>query len=237
METSLEQKVVTPQGSPVGLKEQAVEVTVFLFLIVPSMIFSFFALKQGMLNFVLMASGIVLRDLALMNLIFYFLWRNREAIGAVGWKFERAGREMLLGVALFIPFFIGTGMLGALLRDVGLSVPSTPPSAFLPGKNAGEMFLAVILVLVVAIAEETIFRGYLLLRFTALTRRPALALLLSTVIFSLGHGYEGSAGVVTVGAMGLIFGLIYFWRGSLIAPMVMHFLQDLLAIFVFLFTK
>ncbi|TAK00125.1 MAG: CPBP family intramembrane metalloprotease [Candidatus Manganitrophaceae bacterium] len=56
-----------------------------------------------------------------------------------------------------------------------------------------------------------------------------MALLLSTLIFSLGHGYEGSAGIVTVGGMGLVFGLVYLWRGSLIAPMVMHFLQDFLA--------
>jgi membrane protease YdiL (CAAX protease family) len=31
---------------------------------------------------------------------------------------------------------------------------------------------------------------------------------------------------VTVGCMGLTFALIYLWRGSLVAPVVMHFLQD-----------
>jgi len=50
--------------------------------------------------------------------------------------------------------------------------------------------------------------------------------LLAVVIFSLGHGYEGSSGVVTVGAMGLLFAWVYLWRQSLVAPMVMHFLQD-----------
>jgi membrane protease YdiL (CAAX protease family) len=50
------------------------------------------------------------------------------------------------------------------------------------------------------------------------------------VIFSLGHGYEGSAGVITVGFMGLVFALVYLWRGSLVAPMVMHFLQDFIGI-------
>lgn len=52
------------------------------------------------------------------------------------------------------------------------------------------------------------------------------ALLLSAVVFSLGHGYEGTAGLVTVGFMGLIFALVFKWRGSLVASMVMHFLQD-----------
>ncbi len=54
--------------------------------------------------------------------------------------------------------------------------------------------------------------------------------MLSSAIFAIGHGYEGSAGLVTVGVMGAIFALVYLWRGSLIAPMVMRFLQDFLGI-------
>ena len=50
------------------------------------------------------------------------------------------------------------------------------------------------------------------------------------MIFSLGHGYEGSAGLVTAGVMGGVFAVIYLWRGSLVAPIVMHFLQDFLSI-------
>jgi hypothetical protein len=41
----------------------------------------------------------------------------------------------------------------------------------------------------------------------AVTAHPAAAVVLSAVIFVLGHGYEGSAGVVTVGAMELAFAL------------------------------
>jgi membrane protease YdiL (CAAX protease family) len=52
------------------------------------------------------------------------------------------------------------------------------------------------------------------------------------LIFAVGHGYEGSAGVATVGVMGVLFAVVYLWRGSLVAPMVMHLLQDFLAIVV-----
>ncbi len=74
------------------------------------------------------------------------------------------------------------------------------------------------------------FRGYLILRFRALTASPTLAVLVSAVIFAIGHGYEGAAGVITVGTMGVIFALVYSWRQSLVAPIVMHFLQDFLVI-------
>ena len=36
--------------------------------------------------------------------------------------------------------------------------------------------------------------------------------------------------MVTVGVMGAIFALIYMWRQSLVAPIVMHFLQDFIGI-------
>jgi membrane protease YdiL (CAAX protease family) len=97
-------------------------------------------------------------------------------------------------------------------------------------RTGAELLLAFFLVVIVAIAEETIFRGYLLLRFRAINLSLPWAAVLSTVIFSLGHGYEGTSGVVTVGAMGLMFALIYLWRQSLVAPMVMHFLQDFMGI-------
>jgi membrane protease YdiL (CAAX protease family) len=88
-----------------------------------------------------------------------------------------------------------------------------------------EILLAILMVVVVAIAEETIFRGYLLLRFKSFMNNLS-AVLLSVAVFALGHGYEGTAGLVTVAFMGLMFALVYQWRRSLVAPMVMHFLQD-----------
>jgi membrane protease YdiL (CAAX protease family) len=209
--------------------KRLVEVSVFLFLIVPSMALSFFAVKQGSLNFVLVAIATILRDLALVSLILFFLWRNGEPINWIGWTFKNSWKEIGLGIGLYIPFFITAGFLERALQVTGLSVPSTP-LPFMAAKGMGELWLAIGLVAVVAMAEETIFRGYLILRLKAITASPAAAALLSAAIFSLGHGYEGSAGVVTVGVMGLVFALIYMWRKSLVAPIVMHFLQDFIGI-------
>jgi membrane protease YdiL (CAAX protease family) len=211
-------------------KEQAVEVVVFLFLIVPSMILSLFVVRQGGLSFVLTAVATIFRDLGLVSLILFILWRNGESVERIGWNLHRAGREAALGVALFIPFVFGAALLERGLLRAGLSRPATPLPSFLEARGGSEFLLAAVLVAVVALAEETIFRGYLMLRFQSLLRGSARAVLLSSLIFSLGHGYEGSAGLVTVGVMGAVFALIYLWRRSLVAPIVMHFLQDFLSI-------
>jgi membrane protease YdiL (CAAX protease family) len=221
---------VTSGSVPFSRREQLIEVLVFLFLIVPSMAFSFFAVKQGSVSFALTAIASILRDLALVSLILFFLWRNGERIIRIGWTFVKGWRDIALGIGLFIPVTFATNWLDRFLQSLGLSAPSTPQPSSLSAKGPAEFVLAFLLVLVVALAEETIFRGYLILRFKAVTLSTVVAVLLSAVIFSLGHGYEGTAGVVTVGVMGLIFALVYEWRGSLVAPIIMHFLQDFLVI-------
>jgi membrane protease YdiL (CAAX protease family) len=212
--------------------EQIVEVSVFLFLIVPSMALSFFAIKQGSLGFVLVAFSAMLRDLALVSLILFFIWRNHEPVARIGWTLKNSWREIGLGIVLFIPLIFATGLLEKGLRAIGLSVPSTPLPSFLAARDAAQFLLAFVLVVIVALAEETIFRGYLILRLKAVTSSPTAAVLLSAGVFSLGHGYEGSAGVVTVGVMGAVFALVYLWRRSLVAPVVMHFLQDFIGIVI-----
>jgi membrane protease YdiL (CAAX protease family) len=218
------------QGSPPERRVQLIEVVVFLFLIVPSMALSFLVVKHGNLSFVLTAVATILRDLALVSLIFFFLWRNGEPAASIGWTSRNIREEIALGLWLFIPLFYGMIFLERVLQASGLSAPSTPLPSFLAAKGMAQSFRATLLVIVVAAAEETIFRGYLILRLQTVFSSPAAAVVLSAAIFSLGHGYEGSAGVVTVGVMGLALALVYLWRQSLVAPMVMHFLQDFLGI-------
>jgi membrane protease YdiL (CAAX protease family) len=209
---------------------QAIELAVFLSLIVPSMVLSFSITRQGHLSFVPVAIMTVVRDLSLVSLILFFLWRGRESVARIGWRFRKRWFDVFLGLVLFAPIFFGTALLDGALQSIGFSAPATPQPSFLEARGPLEGVLAVVLVVVVAVAEETIFRGYLLLRWTALTGSTPVAVVLSAVIFSIGHGYEGTSGVLTVGTLGAILAVIYLWRGSLVAPIVIHFLQDFMGI-------
>jgi membrane protease YdiL (CAAX protease family) len=211
-------------------KEQSFEVLVFLFLIAPSVAFSFFAVKQGTISFIITGIATILRDLSLVALVLFFIWRNKESIKSIGWAAGKGWKEVLLGILLFPPLFFVTGFLERLLVDAGFSSSSTPLPELEATGGLLQTVLGLILVIVVAVSEETIFRGYLILRFKNIFSSPSAAVVLSFIIFSLGHGYEGTAGVATVGFIGFIFAVVYLWRGSLIAPMVMHFMQDFLGI-------
>lgn len=213
-------------------KEQFFELGVFLLLILPSMALSFFAIQQNNVGFSLSAVATILRDLSLVSLILFFLRRNHESIHSIGWTSTTFWKELAWGVILFVPLFYASEFLENALRAAGLSGPRKPMPAFLFPRGPVEILLAIIMVAVVAIAEETIFRGYLLLRFKGLMNIAA-AVLLSAAVFSFGHSYEGMSGLVTIGFMGIMFAQVYTWRRSLVAPMVMHFLQDFTVIVLF----
>ncbi len=214
---------------PPGRTEQLFEVLVFLFLIVPTLALSFFVGQGAAASFALTAIATILRDLALLALVLFFIWRNGETLHRLGWTFRTIWLEVGIGLGLFIPFTLSAGALEQALERLGLTAPVQTPAFLLP-HGAGEFVLAFFLVAVVAVAEETIFRGYLLLRFNKVTRSLLAAVVIATGVFTLGHGYEGSAGLTTVAYLGLVFAVVYIWRGSLVAPMILHFLQDFLGI-------
>ena len=226
-----EPPIESPERFSPSLRVQGVELTVFLFLVVPSLALSFFA-PVGTDGFVLTAVATLLRDLALVGLILFFLWRNREPLTTIRWTGRGLHRELILGIVLFVPVFFGAILLDSLLRSAGLSSPpSSLPEGLVPS-GPGQIALAVLLLCVVALSEETIFRGYILQRSRAITGSRGFAVLVSTLIFAIGHGYEGAVGILTVGALGVVYASVALWRKSLVAPMVMHLLQDLLVIVI-----
>jgi membrane protease YdiL (CAAX protease family) len=165
-------------------------------------------------------------------LIIFFIWRNREPFRRIGWRFAGRRRDVVIGLVLFIPVTFVARLLDLGLEHIGLKGPSGKLPSFLFPHGPWQIALAVLMVLVVAWSEETMFRGYLILRLSAATRSVFWAVVLSTIIFALGHGYEGLAGMITVAYLGLVFALVYVWRRSLVAPMVMHFLQDFTSIII-----
>lgn len=211
-------------------EEQTLELLAFLFLIVPSIVISLFAFGETRATFPLVATSTIFRDLALVALIFFFLWRNGEPAWRIGWTSHALWANILLGLVLTPVIILGAGVLDSLLRSMGLSGPAPGATDFLRPRGLAEIALAFILVIVVALSEETIFRGYLIARLEGITGSTPLSVILSSIIFSVGHGYEGAAGIITVGAMGLALALLFVWRRSLVAPITIHFVNNFLGI-------
>jgi uncharacterized protein len=214
-----------PGGDPPGRGVQSIELAVFLLLILPAMSTSFLISGQTDIDFTTAAILSILSDLGQGSLVLYFIWRNGEPLQRIGWTLNSPSKEILWGLVLFPPVMYGANGLVSFLHHLGLSAPTQLPT-FLVTSGKAHVALAVILVTVVAIVEETVFRGYLILRLKTATGRLWPAVLLSAAVFSIGHGYEGMAGVISVFFLGVVLAVVYLWRRSLIATMTIHFLID-----------
>jgi len=86
-----------------------------------------------------------------------------------------------------------------------------------------------------AFGEEMAYRGYVLERAAALGRHsPAayvVALVVVSLLFGLGHFYQGPAGVIGSTVSGLCFGGLYLGSGrNLWLPILAHGLTDTIAL-------
>lgn len=213
-------------GAPPSRGVQARELGAFLLLLVPSMLLSRLTLPESQPSFAFFALATILSNAALLGLVLYFVWRNGEPYGRIGWRRRDVPHEVAVGLALVIPFVFFQGVLAVILNALGLLDDRPPAVPFALPAGGPELAFGVILVAIIAVAEETVFRGYLLLRLRSLTGSATAAVALSSAIFALGHGYQGTAGTVAVGAIGALLAVIYLWRGSIIAPIVLHFVQN-----------
>lgn len=215
-------------------KAALLELIVFLLLVVPGLALSIIFGRRGahlsVLGFKPLVLMVIMQNVSLTALIHYFLWRGGESPALIGWRSRRLWREALLGLALYIPFAMAIGLFILALTRAGLPAPARTLPPYLTAHGGAEYALATLLVIVVAVAEETVYRGYLGLRLGQLTGSRTAMVVLTTIFFAFGHGYQGLTAAIGTGAIGLVFMLIYLWRGSLVAPMVMHFLQDFLVL-------
>jgi uncharacterized protein len=213
-------------------KQQAVEVCVFLTLIVPASLLSLFTVSQWHSGFVLTAISVMLRDVSLCSLVLYLVWKNGEPLSSIGWSGRVWPLQIAVGVTIFPAVLIGTYLFALFCLRLGFSSPRTAFRAALAVQELWQLPVGILLCAVVAAVEETIFRGYLLLRLRAATGNLGIAVVLSTVIFTAGHSYEGGAGMAAVTLLGLVFTGLYLSTRSLIPAIVVHFLFDLFGVVV-----
>ncbi|MFG2044877.1 CPBP family intramembrane glutamic endopeptidase, partial [Dactylosporangium sp. NPDC048998] len=84
--------------------------------------------------------------------------------------------------------------------------------------------------LTAGICEEIVFRGLLYgAAITLLGLDPWFAALISATLFGLAHRYQGPAGVIGTGLLGLALTALYATSGSLLLPIALHVALDIAA--------
>jgi len=106
-------------------------------------------------------------------------------------------------------------------RRLALALHFAQEESLAPGPEAGPAWIRLLELTVGALLEEVLYRAYLWKRFTELSGRPALSIVVASLLFTLTHGYplEGSLAVFLCG---LALGWIFRARQSLFAVVLGH---------------
>lgn len=146
----------------------------------------------------------------------------RELIGA-RWSGPRAfGRTVLITIAFWL---IWEGADKAMDWLLHASEPANV-AAMLP-RTAVEITVWIALSTSAGICEEFVYRGYLQRQFAALTKSATAGVILQAVAFGVSHGYQGWKQVVTISVLGVLYGVLAQWRGSIIPGMASHIWADI----------
>lgn len=93
------------------------------------------------------------------------------------------------------------------------------------------MILSLILIPAQCIAEEHVFRGFLMQTLGSWFKNPVVAIIIQSVIFAYVHSYN-DIGVISIGISGVIFGLLSWRTNGLEAASAIHSINNLMAFYI-----
>jgi uncharacterized protein len=156
----------------------------------------------------------------------------RISAGEIGWL-DRGSRGAMLVegiavgmlIAIFVPALLA--MSNQKLREK--SAKAAKKLSFLLPSTGAERHWWWLVCLTAGTCEEIIYRGFLLHYFHTAPFHWSLtrALIMASIIFGIGHLYQGLAGAASTVIIGFVFGCIFLLTGSLLIPMVLHAALDL----------
>jgi membrane protease YdiL (CAAX protease family) len=92
-----------------------------------------------------------------------------------------------------------------------------------------EMTVFVVVCLTAGVCEELLYRGWLVNFLRAATGSAWAAVVVSAVLFGIGHAYQGTWAMLRTAFVGLQLAILFVAVGSLIPGQVLHAGVDLLA--------
>jgi membrane protease YdiL (CAAX protease family) len=163
------------------------------------------------------------------------LWRTgarRISLASLGFQVPNRGIVALVSILLAALVLVnqlvslrrisrGTGEQQGILPELARKV--------FP-QDSGERLAFLAVVITASLCEELIYRGFAQYVFgSSLWRSALIGVLASAALFALAHAYQGKKGIAATFIVGALFSAVRSWTGSLVPPILAHFLADLTA--------
>ena len=193
---------------------------------------------------ILQTLGLFIIPAILLALLFFkqglkqFGFQEKTTITTLGWVVV----IMLFGLPVINVFAeLNSGMklpsslssLETILKNMEESAAQLT-NAFLSTNTLSGLLVNLLMIAVLpAIGEELFFRGLIQRFFINWTKIPWMGIVLGAFLFSFMH--LQFYGFIPRMYMGIIFGLIYYWTGSMWLPIFAHFINNGTAVMIYYF--
>ena len=172
--------------------------------------------------------GMLLAQLALPVTVWFFaVSRRRVRWSALGFWRKPALRDVGWGIVVLIAELVVQAVYYLILEATGVDTDDLSPTPFLEGGTEYLIGLAILAVAVAPFAEELFFRGFV---FAGLSGRwgPVWAAGISSLLFMGAHLEPLRFPPLFV--LGLLLAWLYHRTRALWAPMLVHFLNNAIAV-------
>jgi len=151
---------------------------------------------------------------------------------ALGIEFSVAYLEtgLAIGVAAGIAIYVVNELAAATATHFGFDHDETLRDLLAPDSVGGWLVLLLGVLPIIAVFEEFLFRAALIgvPAAAGFGLSPWLLAVGSSVAFALGHGMQGSVGIVVTGLLGFVLAAVFIVTGSLLVVVVAHYLINAL---------
>ncbi|MEZ2338202.1 lysostaphin resistance A-like protein [Mucilaginibacter sp. RCC_168] len=143
-------------------------------------------------------------------------------------KHYKTGNYILHIILIFLVILFISGICFFILKCFGLLKMSEDVIRLRKLNAPLKVFIAI----TAGVAEELIFRGYMMTRLCILFKNKHLPIFISAIIFGVAHIWYGTlVNVLYPAIIGIVFGYHYYKYRNLKMLIICHFLIDLNALF------
>ncbi|GAB4250907.1 MAG: hypothetical protein Kow00109_26700 [Acidobacteriota bacterium] len=168
------------------------------------------------------ASFLTLEATLTLGIVWLLLRRRNQGFDYFRRRTAIAFHEILIGLAVTPFLFLLVAGVSAVFQAFFPHWVTLENPLLRLVRTPSDVLLLVLTSVYVGGFKEEIQRAFVLERFRENLGGAGLGLVLWSAFFGYGHALQGVDNAVATGLLGLVFGALYLWRGSLCAPITAH---------------
>lgn len=204
---------------------------------VASLPFSFRSQKGSfLLNDIRLVTGFLILEASITLILLMIVFRlHGESWTSLGFRKEAWLQDSLLAVGLIPVLFLINIVISEAFRIFLPSYYTERNPLVDLIRTPRDLMLFVFSGVYAGGIKEELQRAFIIRRFDHHLGGAKLGLILWSIVFGAGHYLQGMQGTIAAGIFGLLFGMLYLLRKSLIPPILAHGLYDTVALMSYWF--